>query len=534
MKALKTIMVFAVLGVLTLFLASSAQAEHKDVSQIYDAANNWVGYAAFAEYEGRYELVVNLDMQSLGTGDYEMTLHEEMDCTSDAVASLGKIRVYRGIGFYSNDSTGLPRSAIAGSGGSAISITNADGWLACGLFFQNADVVAEAGDADMDMGDMDMGDTPAPVPTDGTLTALTPAADLRVALTKLLGEHVLLASSATGAALDGRQAEFEAAAAALDANSVDISAAIGSVYGAEAETAFLALWREHIGFFVDYTVAQATRDSAAKQNALRNLDGYTSEAATFLSGANPFIDADTLNSNLDAHITTLTAVIDDQSYGNQWGAYANLQKAFNHMQGSGLFLSSAIAQQFPETFPGDAASPTADLRVAQNMLSAEHVYLAAAATNAALGGRDAEFMAAGAALDRNGRDIAGAIGSLYGAENGAIFLGAWRDHIGFFVDYTIGVATSDEAAKAKALADLEGYEEIASSFLAGANPFLDKNGVQMLLAGHVKTLTPVIDAQGAGDQATAYSQLRTAYGHMQMLSDALSEAIVMQFPDAFK
>src|SRR5215510_2492836 len=60
--------------------------------------------------------------------------------------------------------------------------------------------------------------------------ATATAADLRATLTSLLGEHVLLAASATGAALGGRQAQFEAAAAALDANSVDIAEAIGSVY----------------------------------------------------------------------------------------------------------------------------------------------------------------------------------------------------------------------------------------------------------------------------------------------------------------
>src|SRR5437867_13246513 len=53
----------------------------------------------------------------------------------------------------------------------------------------------------------------------GTATSATKAADLRTGLNALLGEHVYLASAATNAALGGRQAEFEAAAAALDANS---------------------------------------------------------------------------------------------------------------------------------------------------------------------------------------------------------------------------------------------------------------------------------------------------------------------------
>src|ERR1700741_107768 len=60
--------------------------------------------------------------------------------------------------------------------------------------------------------------------------ATTQAAALRWALDQLLGEHVQLAADATNAALNGRDGEFKAAAAALDANSVDISNATGSIY----------------------------------------------------------------------------------------------------------------------------------------------------------------------------------------------------------------------------------------------------------------------------------------------------------------
>src|SRR5262245_61524172 len=56
-------------------------------------------------------------------------------------------------------------------------------------------------------------------------TADTPAAGLRSTLNTVLEEHVYLASGATGAALGGRGPEFEAAAAALDENSVALSKA---------------------------------------------------------------------------------------------------------------------------------------------------------------------------------------------------------------------------------------------------------------------------------------------------------------------
>jgi hypothetical protein len=110
--------------------------------------------------------------------------------------------------------------------------------------------------ADPMAGPMSGGDKPM------AAASATPAASLRVALNSLLGEHVILAAAATGAALDGRDVEFKAAASALDANSVDIAKAIGSVYGEGAEQAFLPLWRRHIGFAVDYTVGAATKDQA--------------------------------------------------------------------------------------------------------------------------------------------------------------------------------------------------------------------------------------------------------------------------------
>src|SRR5262245_51902394 len=78
-------------------------------------------------------------------------------------------------------------------------------------------------------------DAPSSSKAGTTATSTSPAAGLRTTLNTLLAEHVVIAAGATGAALDGRQAEFKAAAQALDANSVAIAQAIGSVYGQDAE-----------------------------------------------------------------------------------------------------------------------------------------------------------------------------------------------------------------------------------------------------------------------------------------------------------
>jgi hypothetical protein len=180
-----------------------------------------------------------------------------------------------------------------------------------------------------------------------------------------------------------------------------------------------------------------------------------------------------------------------------------------------------------------SGTKAAGLRSALNNLFQEHVYLAAAATGAALDGRDVEFKAAAAALDQNSVAISKALGSVYGMDAERAFLPLWRRHIGFAVDYTVGVATSDKTKADKAVSDLIGYTEDFGAFLASANPNLPKGVVAGLVKHHVVTLKDVIDAQASKDPTKAYMALRAAAGHMSMIADPLAEAIVKQFPDKF-
>ncbi len=364
-------------------------------------------------------------------------------------------------------------------------------------------------------------------------TSATPAAGLRVGLNALLSEHVYLAAAATDAALAGRPPEFEAAAAALDANSVDVARAIGSVYGPDAEKAFLPLWRKHIGMVVDYTVGVAAGDRARQDRAVDDLVGYTQDFGAFLSGANPNLPKSVVAGLVKHHVLTLKAVIDAQAAKDPDRAFTALRTAAAHMQMIADPLAGAIVRQFPDRIPGASDSPAAGLRTALNLALREHVYLAAAATRAALGGRDAEFEAVAGALDANSVAISKAIGSVYGPDAEKAFLPLWRRHIGMVVDYTVGKATGDRAKQDRAVDELIGYTQDFGAFLAGANPNLPKAVVADLVKHHVVTLKDVIDAQAANDQPRAFRAERTGAGHMQMIADPLAEAIVQQLPDRF-
>ena len=367
----------------------------------------------------------------------------------------------------------------------------------------------------------------------GTPSAMMDAAELRVALDRLLGEHVILASAATGAALAGRDDEFKAAADALDANSVDVSKAIGSVYGPDAEAAFLPLWRKHIGFVVDYTTGLATKDMAKQDQAVSDLVAYTQDFGAFLASANPNLPKDTVAELVKTHVLTLKAVIDAQAAGDPVMTYAKLREAFAHMDMLAGALAGGIAMQFPDKYGGMADSSAAELRVALNQLLSEHVALAASATSAALAGRDDEFKAAADALDANSVDVSKAIGSVYGPDAEAAFLPLWRKHIGFVVDYTTGLATKDMAKQDQAVSDLVAYTQDFGAFLASANPNLPKDTVAELVKTHVLTLKAVIDAQAAGDPVMTYAKLREAFAHMGMIADPLAAAIVKQFPEKY-
>ena len=161
----------------------------------------------------------------------------------------------------------------------------------------------------------------------------------------------------------------------------------------------------------------------------------------------------------------------------------------------------------------------------------EHVYLAAMATENALGGRKAGFEAAAAALDENSVALSKAIGSVFGADAEKAFLPLWRSHIGFVVDYTSSFG--DKAKQDKAVSDLLGYTQTFGAFLNGAIPALPKDAAADLVKAHILTLKDVIDAQQARDFTKADSMLREAAHHMGMISSGLADAIVKQFPAKF-
>ena len=177
-------------------------------------------------------------------------------------------------------------------------------------------------------------------------------------------------------------------------------------------------------------------------------------------------------------------------------------------------------------------SPAAALRAQLTALFTAHAALAADATAAAIAGRTAETQSAADTLDKNSVAIAHVVGSAYGSDAETVFLKGWRQHIGFFVDYAQADVTHDDALKQKAIDGLNAYGTQVAQFFFAANG-MPVDATVALFKEHVTELTAMIDAQAAGDQATAYTQLAAAMDHMPMMADPIAAATARKFPQLF-
>jgi hypothetical protein len=359
------------------------------------------------------------------------------------------------------------------------------------------------------------------------------AADLRASLDSLLGEHIILASKATGAALNGQTAEFNAYGTQLNDNGNKIGDIFGAVGGDSVKTQFNTIWSAHDGFFVDYTKAVAAKDTAKQTEAVNNLTNqYVPQFTNLVVSATGLPEA-TVKTLVTEHVTQTKAIVDDQAAKNWSKEYSDIGTAYTHMSMIGDPVAKAISDKNASKFPASDTQSASDLRVSLDSLLQEHLYLATFATDAALNGRSDEFTAASTALNTNGTDLGSAIGSVYGAAAQAQFNTIWSAHNGFFVDYTKAVAAKDEAGKSAAVSKLTGtYIPQFTDFLVNATG-LPKDTVTSLVTDHVTETKGVVDAQAAGNWTDVANQDVAAGEHMKMIGDPLAQAIVKKFPDKF-
>jgi uncharacterized protein YukE len=363
-----------------------------------------------------------------------------------------------------------------------------------------------------------------------TAASRLPASDLRLALGRLLGEHAYLTMEAMRAAAANRS-DAAALLGALGDNTADLTDAVEGVYGRTAGERFRQLWQQHIDALVAWARAHAAGDTAGETAARASMTDFRTAFSAFLGKANPHLSADAEAHALQLHLDQLTSFV-DMDYAQ---VFATERAAYGHMFEFGDALAAAIAEQFPNRYPGIrvAFSPRTALRLDLGRLLGEHLVLAAEAHRSGLDAQP-DSAAARDALAANTDDLATMIGRVYGSPAKAAFSQLWTSHITSYLNYIDAIRSSNTAARATSLGELQRYPPSLAEFLHGAVPALAVADLEPLIAHHVSALINQVDATVAGDNVRSVTVTREAYAHMFAVGDALGSGIADQFPNRFK
>lgn len=180
-----------------------------------------------------------------------------------------------------------------------------------------------------------------------------------------------------------------------------------------------------------------------------------------------------------------------------------------------------------------ADSPALTTRLALRDLWVEHIFWIRNYAIANQAANKAEAKVAADQVVANATQIANSIAPLYGQPAADQLLKLLAGHWGAVKHYSDASVAKDEKAKQAAVADLTSNAKAIAVFLSGANPFLPQATLVTLLSAHGGHHINQIDQLAAHDYAGEAQTWAMMRGHILTLADALTAALVKQFPDKF-
>ncbi|MFL8991128.1 hypothetical protein Q8X48_22260 [Pseudomonas sp. QLc11A] len=197
------------------------------------------------------------------------------------------------------------------------------------------------------------------------------------------------------------------------------------------------------------------------------------------------------------------------------------------------FCAQPVWSQTPAASPAAADSPALTTRLAERDLWVEHIFWI---RNYALANQFADQKQAKVAADQvvdNATKIANSIAPLYGQPAADQLLKLLAGHWGAVKHYSDATVAKDTKGKQAAVTELTSNAKAIAAFLATANPNLPEATLVTMLSAHGGHHITQIDEFAAHDyagEARTWAMMRT---HILALADALTGALVKQFPDKF-
>jgi hypothetical protein len=197
------------------------------------------------------------------------------------------------------------------------------------------------------------------------------------------------------------------------------------------------------------------------------------------------------------------------------------------------FCAQPAWSQNPPAAPASADSAALTTRLALRDLWVEHIFWI---RNYAIANQAADKQQAKVAADQvvdNATKIANSIAPLYGQPAADQLLKLLAGHWGAVKHYSDATVVKDTKGKQAAVTDLTSNAKAIAAFLAKANPNLPENTLVAMLSAHGGHHVAQVDELAAHDyagEARTWQMMRT---HIVSLADALTAALVKQFPDKF-
>lgn len=178
-------------------------------------------------------------------------------------------------------------------------------------------------------------------------------------------------------------------------------------------------------------------------------------------------------------------------------------------------------------------SAAADLKMTMRKLWTDHTVWTRDYIIAAVDDKP-DAMAAASRLMKNQEDIGNAIAGYYGAAAGQQLTSLLKQHISIAVDVIKAAKAGNASAQKQADDKWQQNAVDIATFLSKANPNWPQATLVDMMKKHLSTTTNEVVARLKHDYEGDVRAYDAVYDHILMMSDALSDGIVKQFPDKFK
>ena len=178
-------------------------------------------------------------------------------------------------------------------------------------------------------------------------------------------------------------------------------------------------------------------------------------------------------------------------------------------------------------------SAAADLKMSMRKLWTDHTVWTRDYIIAAVDDKP-DATAAANRLMKNQEDIGRAIAGYYGPAAGQQLTTLLKEHISIAVDLIKAAKAGNKTAQQQADDRWQKNAVDIATFLSKANPNWPQATLVDMMKMHLSTTTNEVVARLKHDYDADVRAYDAVYDHILMMSDALSDGIVKQFPEKFK